>query len=141
MFQIIVGSRQIRHVIAVEEPAEVTAGDFEEVVHRIAELSLAGCMTKDGPQQAGEPATDLLCGQLRFILQQLRRAMHPPIADFNAAPSVTGAILRLAQDGVQGFKAPSINNIYSTVCVGYTMPHANGCAVIGEVGRVVAASE
>lgn len=90
MFQIVVGSRQVRNVIAVEQPAEVAAGNFEEVAHDIGEFPFARSMTADRPQQAGEFAADLLPRQLGFILQQVCRLMHPPIALFDVVPSVRG---------------------------------------------------
>ena len=37
-------------------------------------------------------------------------------------------------------KAPSVNNLDRTLRVGYTTPHANGIADIGEVGGAVATS-
>src|SRR3954466_9673548 len=99
MLKVVVGARQIRDRVAVEQPRAVAAGDLAEVVDGAAEAARAGTVQDHGADQSVEAA--LHRGRILGLLigQDVGRLVHPRIDPLDGGPQ-RGRLLQTALDQI-----------------------------------------
>ncbi len=99
MLEVVVGARQIRDSVAVEQPRAVAAGDLAEVVDGSAEASRAVTVKGHGADQSVEAA--LHRGSILgiMIVQDVGRLVHPWIDPLDVGPQ-RGRLLQTALDQI-----------------------------------------
>src|SRR3954470_6042863 len=99
MLKVVVGARQIRDRVAVEQPRAVAAGDLAEVVDGAAEAARAGRMKDHAANQSVEAA--LHRGRILGLLigQDVGRLVHPGIDPLDGGPQ-RGRLLQTALDQI-----------------------------------------
>src|SRR6201995_3334019 len=86
MLKIVVGARQGRNAVAVEQPRAIAAADFAEVLDRLAQVTGAVAMADHGAQQSIEPALhrDRVLGVM--VVQDMGGFVHPRIGALDVGP-------------------------------------------------------
>src|SRR3954471_10420615 len=88
--QIIVGARQIRNAVAVEQPRVIAARDFAEVLDRNAQAACTVTMAGHGAHQSIEPALHHGGVLGVMVVQDMGGFVHPRIGLFNVRPQDRG---------------------------------------------------
>ncbi len=101
MLEVVVGARQVRGGVTVEQPRSVTARDLEEVADRSRQIARAGTVAGDGADQAVEAAPDQIGGFARRIAQDVRRPVHPAVDPLDIRPKTGGALQAAADQPAQ----------------------------------------
>src|SRR3954451_4933362 len=92
LLEIIVGPRQIGHLIAVEQPGPIAARHFPEVVDRAGELSGFGAMLMHGAEQPVEAAAYDVCRLAVVVGEHVGDRMHPAVGARDGGPEGGGAL-------------------------------------------------
>src|SRR3954471_23927347 len=92
LLEAVVGARQVRDGVAVEQPRPVAAGDLAEVLDRARQVARSGAMARHGPDQAVEAAPDHGGGLVCRVAQDVRRPVHPAVGPLDAWPEGGGAL-------------------------------------------------
>jgi hypothetical protein len=101
MLEAVVGARQVRGGVTVEQPRSVTARDLEEVADRSRQIARAGTVAGDGADQAVEAAPDQIGGFARRVAQDVRRPVHPAVDPLDVRPEGGGALQAAADQPAQ----------------------------------------
>ncbi|MBZ4402484.1 transposase, partial [Myxococcus sp. AS-1-15] len=103
VFQVIVGARQLRHVVAVEEALPVATRFEQEVSECLTQdaLMTSACPAHHGGQQRGEPASHSCGVQARLVLEDGCSAFHPPVGPRKGGPTRGSGPECVAQHRVQ----------------------------------------
>ena len=90
MFKIVVGARQIRDGVAVEQARAIAAGHLAEVLDRAAQAGRAVAMAEHGTHQSIEAT--LHRGRVLgvMVVQDVRRLVHPWIDALDVRPEGAG---------------------------------------------------
>jgi hypothetical protein len=99
MLEVVVGARQIRDRVAVEQPRTVATGDLAEVVDGAAETARAVTVTEHGANHSVEAA--LHRGSLLGLRigQDVGRLVHPRIDPLDVGPQ-PGRLLQATLDQI-----------------------------------------
>ena len=97
MLEVIVGARQIRNSVAVEQPGAVAAGHLAEMVDSAAEAARAVTVQGHGAEQSVEAA--LHRGRIlgSMVVQDVGRLVHPRIDPLDVGPQ-RGGLRKTALD-------------------------------------------
>ena len=90
MFKIVVGARQIRNAVAVEQARAIAAGHLAEVRDRAAQAGGAVAMAEHGTHQSIEAALHRGCIFGIMVVQNVRRLVHPWIDALDIGPEGAG---------------------------------------------------
>jgi hypothetical protein len=92
MLQIIVGARQVRDAIAMQQTGPVAARHLQKMVHGALERAGFVAVTCHGPHEAGQAALDLNGRQPGRIVEYPGEGMHPAKAPLDRRPQMTRAL-------------------------------------------------
>lgn len=104
MLEVVVGTRQIRHGVAVKQPRTITAGDLAEVVDGIAQAARAVAVTGHGTHHAVEAALNRGRILVRMVVQDVRRLMDPFVGSFDVRPQRGGLFQAMLDQTPQRLK-------------------------------------
>jgi hypothetical protein len=90
LFQVIVGARQIRRVVAVEQARPVTASHLEEVFDGARKFSGNLSMPRHGSDQTAQTSANTVAVGRFVIRQNVCNLMHPAERDANRWPGQSG---------------------------------------------------
>src|SRR4051795_2167600 len=90
MLKIVVGARQVRNAVAVEQARAIAAGDLAEVLDRAAQAGGAVAMAEHGTHQSIEVTLQRGCILGVMVVQDVRRLVHPWIDALDVRPEGTG---------------------------------------------------
>src|SRR3954447_19573170 len=90
VFQIVVGAREVRNAVAVEQARAIAAGDLAEVLDRVAQAGGAVAMAEHGTYQSIEATLHRGCILRVMIVQDVRRLVHPWIGTLDVRPEGAG---------------------------------------------------
>jgi hypothetical protein len=90
MFKIVVGARQIRDGVAVEQARAIAAGHLVEGRGRAAQAGGAVAMAEHGTRQSIEAALHRGCVLGVMVVQDVRRLVHPWIDTLDVRPEGAG---------------------------------------------------
>jgi hypothetical protein len=86
MLQIIVGARQVRNAVAVEQAGAIAAADFAEVLDRLAQVTGAVAMADHGAHQPVETALHRGGVLGVMVVQDMGGFVHPRIGALDVGP-------------------------------------------------------
>ena len=86
LFQSVVGTWQVGIIIAVEKPRPITTRNLDEMGKCLFQLTGLPSMAGHGPEKTGKTFSDFTAGAFRWIVQNLRRFVHPGKADLHTRP-------------------------------------------------------
>ena len=101
LLEAVVGARQVRDGVAVEQPRPAAARDLAEVVDRPCQTTRAGAVAGHGRDQTIEAAPDQIGGPAGRIAQDVRRPVHPAVDPFDLRPEGGGALQAAADQPAQ----------------------------------------
>src|SRR5919202_61772 len=90
MLKIVVGARQVRNAVAVEQARAIAAGDLAEVLDRAARAGGAVAMAEHGADHSIEAALHRGCVLGVMVVQDVRRLVHPWINALDVRPEGAG---------------------------------------------------
>jgi hypothetical protein len=85
LFEVVVGPRQVRHPVAMEQPRPVAAGDFEEVIYRWSKLSCLVTVASHRSQQSTQPPLHLSL-ELTWVVEDASGLLDPAISPVDVGP-------------------------------------------------------
>jgi hypothetical protein len=97
VLEIIVGARQARDGVAVEQPSAVAAADPAEVADGTAQATGAVAVAGHGAEQAIEAVLDGAGGLVVMVVQDVRGLVHPVVGPLDVRP-VRGGLLQATPD-------------------------------------------
>ena len=104
MLEVIVGTRQIRHGVAVKQSRAVTAGDLAEVVDGIVQAARTVAVTDHGTHHAVEAALNLGRILVLMVIEDMRRLMDPRVGSFDVRPERGGLLQAMLDQALQRLK-------------------------------------
>jgi len=114
LFQIIIGPRQLRDAIAVEQTRPITAADFEKMVDRRRERARAGSVPAHRPQQPLQAPLDGGLPELILVVQEVRRPLDPALGNADVGPQRCGRVQPAPQGGLQAPEGLGQGPLFST---------------------------
>ena len=101
MLETVVGARQIRDGVAVEEPWPVAARDLEEVVDRLDQMACAGAVAGHGRDKPVEATPNPVGGFSVGIAEDVGGPVHPATDPLDGRPEGGGALEAAADQPAQ----------------------------------------
>ena len=104
MLKVVVGTRQIRHGVAVKQSRTVTAGDLAKVLDGIAQTARLLAVTGHGTDHAIETALNRGRVLVIRIVQDVRGLMDPLVNPFDVRPQRGGLLQAMFDQSLQRCK-------------------------------------
>src|SRR6478736_4905448 len=101
LLEIVVGARQVGHLVAVEQPGPIALRHFPEVVDRAGERSGFGAMLMHGAEQPVEAAAHDIGGLGVVVGEHVGDRMHPAVGARNGGPEGGGVLETMADQLAQ----------------------------------------
>jgi len=101
LFEIVIGAREIRHAITVEQTRPITVADLEKVVDGRRQRACFGAVPLHRPEEPVQALLHRCLTELVLIIEDIRRTMHPAIGHLHVGPQGRGIMQPPLEDGLQ----------------------------------------
>lgn len=114
LFQIIIGTREFRDTLAVEQTRPITAADFEKMVDRRRERARSGLVPGHRSKQPLQAPLDRCPPELVLVVQDVRRLLDPAIGHPHVGPQGRRVIEAALEDRLQASELFGQAPLFST---------------------------